>query len=78
MVFNELPDITAKSWVLFQLRENNCIYGKRNYKKREIASLIKIMNLVTILGIIQKFNINPNKLKVKPTKNATAIIGTTA
>jgi D-alanyl-D-alanine carboxypeptidase len=36
------------------------------------------MNLVTILEIIEKLNINPHKIKVKPTKNAISMIGTTS
>jgi D-alanyl-D-alanine carboxypeptidase len=44
-----LPQVTAKSWTVYEMKAQKYIYGKRNFKKREIASLTKTMNLITIL-----------------------------
>lgn len=48
----EIPEVSAKSWMLYEMKENRCLYGKRNYKKREIASLTKMMTLITILELV--------------------------
>lgn len=45
----DMPEVSAKSWMLYELKEGRCLYGKRNYKKREMASLTKMMNLITVL-----------------------------
>jgi D-alanyl-D-alanine carboxypeptidase len=44
-----MPEVTAKSWMVYEMREGRALCGKRNYKKREMASLTKMMSLITIL-----------------------------
>jgi D-alanyl-D-alanine carboxypeptidase len=43
------PKVTAKSWILYEMRRGRFLYGKRTKKTREMASLTKMMNLITIL-----------------------------
>ena len=43
-----------------------------------MASLTKIMNLITFLELLEKFSINPKSLKVRATKIASSVEGTTA
>lgn len=52
--------------------------GLRISKKREFASLTKIMNLVTILNLLQEFSLSPSSVKVVITDAAAKMIGTTA
>ena len=47
-----MPSVTAKSWAIYEMKQAKLIYGKRVFKSREIASLTKIMNLITIIEII--------------------------
>lgn len=37
-----------------------------------------MMNLITILKIVERSGVNPKKIKVKATKNSCSITGTTA
>ena len=60
------------------MREGKELYGKRTYKKREIASLTKIMNLITTLELMEKWGIDAKKVSVRATKTASSVIGTTA
>lgn len=74
----DIPEVSAKSWMLYELREGRCLYGKRNYKKREMASLTKMMNLITILELVEQFGVNARKVRIRATKNSCAMIGTSA
>jgi D-alanyl-D-alanine carboxypeptidase len=47
-----MPSVSAKSWAIYEIKQKKLIYGKRMFKKREIASLTKIMNLITILELM--------------------------
>jgi D-alanyl-D-alanine carboxypeptidase len=73
-----MPTVTAKSWVLYEMRSGKQISGKRNYKKREMASLTKMMNLITVLEIMQREGLDPAKIRVTATKAACSVTGTTA
>lgn len=44
-----MPSVTAKSWAVYEMKQGKLIYGKRMFKNREIASLTKMMNLITII-----------------------------
>lgn len=44
-----MPSVSAKSWAVYELKQAKLVYGKRVFKSREIASLTKIMNLITII-----------------------------
>ena len=59
------------------MKQGKFIYGKRTFKKREIASLTKMMNFITILDLVKDFRLLPSKIRVKVSKDAS-ITGTTA
>lgn len=44
-----MPILSAKSWAVYEIKQAKYIIGKRLFKKREVASLTKIMNFITIL-----------------------------
>lgn len=48
-----MPLVSAKSWAVYEMKQVKYIYGKRICKRREVASLTKIMNLITILELIE-------------------------
>ena len=56
---SEIPEVSAKSWMLYEMREGRSLYGRRNYKKREMASLTKMMNLVAILHLVDRTGVKP-------------------
>lgn len=60
------------------MKQKRLLAGKKTTKKREVASLTKIMNLVTILDILKTHKIETEKVKVRVTAQASKIIGTTA
>lgn len=63
-----MPPISAHSWVLYEMKEQKFIYGKTNFKKREVASLTKIMNLVTILQLLENNGLIAGKIRFNVTK----------
>ena len=48
-----MPSVTARSWAVYEMKQAKMIYGKRTFKKREMASLTKIMNFITILDLLK-------------------------
>lgn len=44
-----VPNVSAHSWIVYEMNKGKCIHGKRIHKKREMASLTKIMNLITAI-----------------------------
>lgn len=60
------------------MREGRSLYGRRNYKKREMASLTKMMNLAAILHLVEKTGVEPQRVRVRASKNSCSMIGTTA
>jgi len=43
-----------------------------------MASLTKIMNLITFLELLEKFSLNPKSLRVRATNISSSLEGTTA
>ena len=74
----ELPRITAKSWVLFEASTSKYLYGKFPNYKREIASLTKIMTLYTALLIISRLELDIKDICLTVTREAYILGGTTA
>ena len=61
----KLPKVTAKSWILFEMKQQRCLYGLRDYKRREIASLTKMLNLATILNIVSTLKLEACRIKAR-------------
>lgn len=79
VTFSDLPPkVTAKSWLLYEMKEGRSIYGRRTHKPREIASLTKMITLVAILELLEKMNLNPKDIKVSASSLACSIEGTSA
>jgi D-alanyl-D-alanine carboxypeptidase len=73
-----MPLISAKSWIIYEMKQNRRLCSKRSEKKREIASLTKIMNLITILELIQTFKLDSSRIRAKVSQKISTVTGTTA
>lgn len=60
------------------MQEGRPLWTHRPHKKREMASLTKIMNLATILEIVNSIGIDAKELKVRASNSACQLTGTTA
>ena len=47
-----LPNVTAQSYAIFDMKSGNMIKGRKENLKREIASLTKIMTFYTVIDIL--------------------------
>jgi D-alanyl-D-alanine carboxypeptidase len=63
---------------VYEARRGKYIHGKRIFKKREIASLTKIMNLIVVIDTLKRFQLDAKKIKVRVTREAADMSGTTA
>jgi len=54
------------------------VFGKREYYKREVASLTKIMTCYTVIQLTKEFQINLKKEKITVSAVASDIRGTSA
>lgn len=52
--------------------------GKREYMKREVASLTKIMTCYTVIQLVKEFQINVEAEKVVISSTASHVTGTSA
>ena len=73
-----IPIITAKCWVIYDVNQMAFMFGKREYLKREVASLTKIMTCYTVIQLAKEFQINLKKEKVTVSAVASDIRGTSA
>lgn len=60
------------------MREGRHLCGKRENRKREMASLTKMMNLATILQLVERAGVDPKLVTVIASRNATSLNGTSA
>lgn len=72
------PKVSAKSWIVYDMQQGRALWSHRSHKRREMASLTKMMNLITILELTASLGLNPKELRVKASKSACEISGTTA
>jgi D-alanyl-D-alanine carboxypeptidase len=75
---NEPPKISAKCWAVMNAKTGEFIGNKRGNKKREIASLTKMMTCLCACKLIEKFNIDPKDVYIQVSKFASHIGGTSA
>jgi D-alanyl-D-alanine carboxypeptidase len=74
----KLPNISAKCWAVMDGRTGELLCGKKDNKKKEIASLTKMMNFLCVCRLIKEFNINPKETFVQVSRNAASMSGTSA
>jgi D-alanyl-D-alanine carboxypeptidase (penicillin-binding protein 5/6) len=74
----EPPKISAKCWTVINAKTGEFLANKRGNKKREIASLTKMMTCLCSCKLIEKFNIDPKNVYIQVSKFASKIGGTSA
>jgi D-alanyl-D-alanine carboxypeptidase len=72
------PVISAKCWAVMDARSGELLYAKRETKRREIASLTKMMTVLCVCKLIKKFNVDPKDTYIQVSKLASTMIGTSA
>ncbi len=72
------PKVTAKSWIVYDMQQGRALWSHRSHKRREMASLTKMMNLITILELTASLGLDPRDLRVQASRTACEITGTTA
>ena len=73
-----MPNISAKCWAIYDVNMMAFMYGKREYLKREVASLTKIMTCYTVIQLSKEFQIGITTEKVTVSAVASDIRGTSA
>lgn len=73
-----VPQLTSKCWVVYDFNKMVQIHGKREYQRREIASLTKIMTCWVVIQLCKEYNLNPKTVQVTVSDVASDIRGTCA
>ena len=73
-----MPNISAKCWAIYDVNMMAFMYGKREYLKREVASLTKIMTCYTVIQLSKEFQIGITTEKITVSAVASDIRGTSA
>ena len=77
-MINDLPKISARSWVVLDVNTGDTLFGFKYAVKREVASLTKLMTLYTACRIIEQSRLNIEKFECEVSENACSKNGTSA
>jgi len=72
------PNISSKFWAVYDVSKQNILGGRREYQKREVASLTKIMTCHVVLTLCKQWNLSVTKTKIFVSDIASDIRGTSA
>eukprot|EP00826_Nyctotherus_ovalis_P049084 TRINITY_DN5867_c0_g1_i11.p1 TRINITY_DN5867_c0_g1~~TRINITY_DN5867_c0_g1_i11.p1 ORF type:complete len:319 (+),score=57.84 TRINITY_DN5867_c0_g1_i11:103-1059(+) len=70
--------ITAKAWIVYDVRTASVLLAQKAKEKREIASLTKIMTAYTVLRVVCRLDIGILKARVTVSSEAFMMSGTSA
>ena len=73
-----LPNISAQSYAIYDMKAANMIIGRKENLKREVASLTKIMTFFTVYEIMERAQMDYDSVRIKVSSLAANISGTTA
>ena len=68
---NPAPFISAKSWLMMNIDTHEIMFAKCEQQQRQVASLTKIVTACVVLNILEKFQIDPNLIKVNILESST-------
>ena len=51
LIYQATPKISSHYWAVFDGHKQSFLHGKREYMKREVASLTKIMTAYTVIEL---------------------------
>lgn len=78
MIEYQIPVVSAKSWALLNTTSGRVIWLKDAHRKREVASLTKIMTCHVSLLLAERFKLDIYNLYFRVSERASKTIGTTA
>jgi D-alanyl-D-alanine carboxypeptidase len=79
LVLSEVPPkVSAKSWIVYDMQQGKTLWSHRSHKRREMASLTKMMNLITIIELTSSLSLDARDVKFKASRTSCEITGTTA
>ena len=73
-----LPKISAKCWAVMDGKTGELLLSRKENRKREIASLTKMMNLFCVVKLLDQYKLNSKDMYTKVSKKAAKTIGTSA
>lgn len=74
----QLPKISAKCWAVMDGKTGELLFSRKENRKREIASLTKMMNLFCVIKLLDQYKLNAMDMYTTVSKKAAKTIGTTA
>ena len=78
LIYQITPKITSGFWAIFDGHKMSFIHGKREYMKREVASLTKMMTAYTILELCKQYKLKLSAIRIEVCSVASNIRGTSA
>jgi len=78
LLLNDLPKISARSWVVVDGATGETLFGYKQTARREVASLTKLATLYTACKVLEDFQLDPDKITCSISQNAATKIGTSA
>lgn len=73
-----IQNISAKSWVVYDVDKKALLCSKNEAEKREIASLTKVMTAYTVIKIVTQLDLNMMITKINMPSESAIICGTSA
>ena len=70
--------ITSQSYCVYDCVSKTVLKGRKQNVRREVASLTKMMTLLTVIKLLARFNMNPAKTFITVSRSASIVTGTTA
>jgi D-alanyl-D-alanine carboxypeptidase len=72
------PLLTALSWAILDQKSKECLFGRFEQERREVASLTKIMTFYTVLSLVDKLQLDSLAYKVQVDESVLDVTGTSA
>ena len=73
-----IPQVSSKCWAIFDANKMTFLHGKREYFKRECASLTKIMTCYVCINLCRLWKLSIKKTDITVSAIASDIRGTSA
>ena len=63
---------------MYDCVSKSILKSRKHNLRREVASLTKMMTLITVIKLLARFNLNPLKIFITVSRAGSHVIGTTA
>ena len=78
LIYQITPKVSSNYWAIFDGHKQSFIHGKREYTKREVASLTKMMTAYTILELCKQYRLKLSAIRIEICSVGANIRGTSA